>query len=288
MQINEYGQKKKNVIGVPFLSPDINAMSYTDFISFIEEENRAAGGKKTIREIVQNSFLDSNSSVLEVGATNGFTSLEIARLIKCKVCGLDLNENSINNAKERAKRSGTFVDFVQGSSYELPFPDKSFDLVVCGNALSFMEDKGQAISEIKRVIKDWGFCSIVPLWHKTIPPQDLLDRVSDAINSKIVSRKKSAWVDMMKEYGFELYCHSDHEFIDQGPQVIDAYVKLFLAKPHIDQLPQEVKDQIYLRWETTIELFNESLKYCCYSVMLFRKRTEPEEFELFESIEKRQ
>lgn len=288
MQVNEYGQKRKSVVEEHSQYPNIKAMSYTDFISFIEEENRVAGGKKTIREIVQNSFLTSTSSVLEIGSTNGFTSLEIARLVKCKVWGLDLNEISINNAKERARRSGTPVDFVQGSSYELPFPDKSFDLVVCGNALSFMEDKGQAISEIKRVIKDWSFCSIVPLWHKSTPPQDLLDRVSNAINSKIVARKKSAWVDMMKEYGFELYCHSDHEFIDQGPQAIDAYVKLFLTKPHIDQLPQEVKDQIYLRWKTTIELFNESLKYCCYSVMLFRKRTESEEFELFESVEKRQ
>ena len=55
---------------------DIKKMSYTDFISLIREENRPSGGKKTIREIALNSFINENSNVLELGCTNGFSSID--------------------------------------------------------------------------------------------------------------------------------------------------------------------------------------------------------------------
>ena len=58
-------------------SDEINKMSYTDFISLIQEENRPSGGKKTIREIALNSFINNESKVLEIGCTNGFSSIEI-------------------------------------------------------------------------------------------------------------------------------------------------------------------------------------------------------------------
>ncbi len=64
---------------------DIEKLSYTDFVSLIQEENRPSGGKNTIREILINTFINKDSKVLEVGCTNGFTSLEIARTIGCKV-----------------------------------------------------------------------------------------------------------------------------------------------------------------------------------------------------------
>ena len=52
----------------------IRNMNYTDFVSFLKEENRPSGGKKTIREIAMNGFVDRHSKVLEIGCTNGFSS----------------------------------------------------------------------------------------------------------------------------------------------------------------------------------------------------------------------
>ena len=66
-----------------YSSEEIEKLSYTDFISLIKEENRPSGGKKTIREIVMNSFITSNSNVLEIGCTNGFSSIEMNKLTNC-------------------------------------------------------------------------------------------------------------------------------------------------------------------------------------------------------------
>ena len=56
---------------------ELNKLSYTDFVSLIKEENRPSGGKFTIRKIAQNAFINENSKVLEIGCTNGFSSIEI-------------------------------------------------------------------------------------------------------------------------------------------------------------------------------------------------------------------
>ena len=86
-----------------YTKEQIKKLSYTDFISLIKEENRPSGGKKTIREIAINSFINENSNVLEIGCTNGFSSLEINKITKCNVIGIDINKYSIENANEKIK-----------------------------------------------------------------------------------------------------------------------------------------------------------------------------------------
>ena len=130
---------------------EIIKLSYTDFISLIKEENRPSGGKKTIREIAINSFINENSNVLEIGCTNGFSSLEINKITKCNVIGIDINKHSVENANEKIKLN--FLDenkikFEYGNAEDLSnFKDNTFDLIICGNAISFINDKGKAFNE---------------------------------------------------------------------------------------------------------------------------------------------
>ncbi len=76
----------------------IKSLSYTDFISFIKETNRCPGGKDSIRKIVQNSFLDKDSRILDVGSNTGFNSLEFAHITKSKVYGIDISESCVNES----------------------------------------------------------------------------------------------------------------------------------------------------------------------------------------------
>jgi ubiquinone/menaquinone biosynthesis C-methylase UbiE len=124
---------------------NIEKMSYIDFISLIKEENRPPGGKKTIREFIKNSFVNKNSKILEVGCTNGFTSLEVARLLGCKVWGIDLHKPSIDNAKSRVKSEK--VTFMVADALSLPFKSNFFDMVICSNATSFIKEKEKAIKK---------------------------------------------------------------------------------------------------------------------------------------------
>ena len=84
---------------------DLMKISYTDFVSLIREENRPSGGKFTIREIAKNAFVTKDFKVLEIGCTNGFSSLELNKLTNCEIVGIDINKNSIENANNRIKEN---------------------------------------------------------------------------------------------------------------------------------------------------------------------------------------
>jgi ubiquinone/menaquinone biosynthesis C-methylase UbiE len=172
------------------LTPEtIEQMNYSEFISLIRETNRCPGGKDTIRKIIQNSFINTNSKVLEIGSNTGFTSLEIAHSIKCDVIGIDISESCINEANRLLKQDvpdiQRCVTFKEGSAYNIPFIDNTFDLVVAGGATSFMEEKSRAISEYMRVLKSWGFLSVTQLFYKTKPPQEIVESVHVFLESEL-------------------------------------------------------------------------------------------------------
>lgn len=57
---------------------------------------------------------------------------------------------------ERARASAPDVEFKPGSLEALPFPDETFDLVMCGLALTHLPEVSGSISEIRRVLKVGG------------------------------------------------------------------------------------------------------------------------------------
>jgi len=269
-------------------SEKVKKLSYTDFISLIEEENRPSGGKKTIREIIKNTFLDEDSKVLEVGCTNGFTTLEIARTVGCEVVGIDINEKSIRNARLRLEKDSeqvkNNVSFRVGDATDMPFSDNEFDLVVCGNATSFIENKKQAFSEYKRVLKDWGFIATVPIYYIDHVPDKILDKLSNTLNVDIEKRSKEDWKNFFTDDYIEIYYEADYEFKYLSDEEIEEYVTKSLQKPKIKKLSEDVKESIHERWKETIKLFNENLSYTNFSIMILRKRLEKEEPEAFDGI----
>jgi ubiquinone/menaquinone biosynthesis C-methylase UbiE len=61
-------------------------------------------------------------------------------------------------ARELAREAGLDgrTEFREGSALDLPFPDRSFDAVVCVTVLSHVPDGERAIPELVRVLKSGG------------------------------------------------------------------------------------------------------------------------------------
>ena len=47
-----------------------------------------------------------------------------------------------------------------GDMHDMPYPDNSFDVIICGWVLSYSENKEKAASEIVRVAKDGAFIGV--------------------------------------------------------------------------------------------------------------------------------
>lgn len=263
---------------------DLNKISYTDFVSLICEENRPSGGKFTIREIVKNSFITKDSKVLEIGCTNGFSSLEINKLINCKIIGVDINKNSIENANKRIKENGLDSDrisFEVGNAEHLRFQDNEFDLIICGNAMSFVSNKNKAIEEIKRVLKPNGFISIVPIWYKEVPDERIISKVNDELGFKINCTYEKDWLNYDK-WKLELYYKKNYGFIKRTSDDIEKYVNNVIdGKQCLSVYNKAEKNIIKRRWKKTMKIFNENLSLTNFSIILLRKSLEKEEEELF-------
>ena len=90
--------------------------------------------------------------LLDVGSGDGYT----IRLVKPsgEVLGVDTDPSMAAPARERG------VEFREGSAYELPFADRSFDLVTMIEVVEHLERPADALGEAKRVLRDGGFVVI--------------------------------------------------------------------------------------------------------------------------------
>src|SRR5260370_12850003 len=97
-------------------------------------------------------------TALEVGCGGGILCEEIARM-GFKATGVDPSDPSLNTAKNHAKLSRLAVRYDQGSGEQLPYPDRSFDVVFCCYVLEHVRDLPKVTAEIARVLKSGGvFC----------------------------------------------------------------------------------------------------------------------------------
>lgn len=96
---------------------------------------------------------------LDVGSGTGFPAIELAQRIgpSGKIFALDPWYPAVHRAQEKASIHGTSnVHFVLGVAENIPFPDRTFDLVVSNNGLNNVNHIGQAANEIARVCRPGG------------------------------------------------------------------------------------------------------------------------------------
>jgi len=92
---------------------------------------------------------------LDVGCgTGALTESLLARTNPAQVVGVDPSAGFLETA--RARISDTRTEFRVGDAELLPFPDRSFDLVVSALTLNFVPDAGRALTEFVRVTASGG------------------------------------------------------------------------------------------------------------------------------------
>ena len=95
-------------------------------------------------------------SVLEVAAGTGIVTAALIRTLPKSVnlVATDLNQAMLDVAK--VKDPASRVSWQQADAQMLPFPDGSFDAVVCQFGVMFFSDKPKAFREARRVLKPGG------------------------------------------------------------------------------------------------------------------------------------
>lgn len=100
--------------------------------------------------------LTDDAAVLEVAPGPGYFAVELAKLGRYHVTGLDVSATFVTLAQQLARRSGVAVDFRRGDVAVMPFDDGQFDLIICQAAFKNFSQPLTAINEMHRVLRPRG------------------------------------------------------------------------------------------------------------------------------------
>jgi ubiquinone/menaquinone biosynthesis C-methylase UbiE len=104
--------------------------------------------------------LHSTERVLDVATGSGNAAMAAARR-GCAVVGLDFVPALLIRARRRAEADGLEADFVAGDAEDLPFDDRSFDVVSSVFGAMFAPDQDKTASELARVCRPGGRIGLV-------------------------------------------------------------------------------------------------------------------------------
>jgi len=107
--------------------------------------------------------LPDGAGVLEVAPGPGYLAIEIARLGRFQVTGLDISRTMVEIAGENATAAEVGVEFRHGDATAMPFADGSFDLIVCQAAFKNFRRPVSALNEMHRVLRRGGVAVIQDL-----------------------------------------------------------------------------------------------------------------------------
>jgi phosphoethanolamine N-methyltransferase len=119
----------------------------------------STGGPETTADLCVRlgCSLRSGVRVLDVGSGIGGAAFHLARAFGAKVTGIDLAEEMVAIALDRARQVGLAdeVSFILGDVLETPFPDR-FDIIWSRDALMHVPDKPRLFARLYSLLDDGG------------------------------------------------------------------------------------------------------------------------------------
>lgn len=164
------------------------------------------GGFAATEELADDCKIDDQTRVLDIACGKGTSAVFLARKYGCRVEGLDISENLIEQARELAIRKGVsdIVNFRVGDAMALPYSENEFDVVVSQAVLILIDDKNKAVQEAKRVLKPGGKAGWLELSWKIPPSDEFLDAVSNEICAHCMTNVLTfeEWENLFQDLGF--------------------------------------------------------------------------------------
>ncbi len=123
----------------------------------------------------------SLACVLEIAAGTGVVTRALASVLPDRVAivATDLNQPMLDLACAIGTKRP--VEWRQADAMQLPFPDRTFDAVVCQFGVMFFAEKSKAFSEARRVLRPGGLF-IFSVWDQ-IKENEFADTVTTALES---------------------------------------------------------------------------------------------------------
>lgn len=107
------------------------------------------------------SYIKPTDKILDVGCGPGSITCDLAGYVpQGEVVGIEPTEELLDEAVTINANKVKNVKFEKGSVYKLPYDDNTFDIIHAHQVILHLEDRVEALKEMKRVVKPNGYvCS---------------------------------------------------------------------------------------------------------------------------------
>lgn len=252
---------------------EISEMSYTGFVGFINQWNVLPGAYTTLSKWIHFADIDSDSIILEVACTTGFSSREIALLTGCSGKGFDLSEPSIDAARKNKEVYAPDVDleyFVK-DGYDFS-TDEKFSHIILGASLGFFPNPEKMVNICVQHLEEEGLLLASPFYVTKDMPEDLIEEFVDVFDIQPTTK---SYKEIMRHYrNFEILYEDRNKLVPETEEELDHYcnstVDRICKEKSIDDV--KVRKAIYDRLYRIKEMSNALRPYQQYSVLVLRYR----------------
>jgi ubiquinone/menaquinone biosynthesis C-methylase UbiE len=162
---------------------------------------------KCLGNIVKELAIEPGYYVLDIGSGTGvLLPFLIAELgDEGKVVALDFSAEMLGQAQ--AKNFQPIVGFAQADVLAIPLADNSVDLAICNSAFPHFDDKGKALKEIARVLRNNGRLVICHTMSR-----EMLNRLHQSIGGIVASDllpDESQLIGLIKQAGLRVIHFQD-------------------------------------------------------------------------------
>jgi len=170
---------------------------------------------KLIADAVRITGLSDTNTLLEVGCGNGVAAVFLSQKYGCNAVGIDASERMIALAAKQAEaeRLAHKVEFLVADAVNLPFPDSTFDTIICEAVFSTLVDKDRAAKEFRRVLRSGGKVLILDFVLRSQVTKELQSQVS-FLPCLARTRHLEGYIRLFEQVGFQ------NSYVEDYPQEV--------------------------------------------------------------------
>ena len=199
----------KNEKYIPALGYDLLTPFYDPVVRLTTRENAFK------KALIEQARIEEGRRVLDLACGTGTLTVMIKTAApQAEVVGIDGDRKILGIAETKAKKAGLDVRFDEGLSFDLPYPDESFDRVFSSLFFHHLtrENKRKTLGEVKRILKPRGEFHVADFGQ----PANFLMRFSSEIIKRFDSPETTAdsfnglLPKLIAEAGFEAIEETNH------------------------------------------------------------------------------
>lgn len=156
--------------------------------------------------------------ILDVGCGEGRHSIQAYQAAQCTVCALDIEQKNAIKTKfflktldEENGNRGKWLS-LRANAVSMPFPDVSFDKIICSEVLEHIPEDQRVVNEFKRILKNDGILAVsVPSYLSETIYWTMSREYRHQPGGHIRKYRLKQLLYLLKNSGFEIFkIHHEH------------------------------------------------------------------------------